>query len=161
MSTGFEFNEELSDAFNKAFHSASTLNTAEIFDDLTFEDNFKQWEGFNGEAMVALRWGHSLGIAPPRPSKFIVKDLFLLIGEKVFYKANYINEELPIRTLLYRVSENQVIYYGQDVLTGDCAYGLMDFDTQKMSTGAGSNNVKTVLGSYHGTQLIKYLKSVN
>lgn len=154
---GVKFQEQLAHYFNQAWYSEHTKTCTDYFDDLTIKENIERWENFNSELMVSLGWSLVFSDVYIAPTQNYDVFTFNLFEEKKIYKGYPFSGKLSIKLLYVKVKEDLVFLYGQDTLTNDMAYGLLDLTNKKITTGFGPHHLKDVFGSYHATNIINHL----
>lgn len=157
LTTGYEFNKNLIQRLNYLIHDTNTKNTSELFGDIKVEVNQRAWEVFNGELMIALRWGLALGIPyeTETTDEFIPKFNHVTTG--VAYKGYMVNSTLTISSVFIKLNDTKVLIAGIDVITNHGVYGIIDLKACKITTGCSLQHLNEVLGTELADNLFEYL----
>lgn len=155
---GLEFNTKFKEAFELAWYDDNTIPTSTMFDDLKVTENVQSWESFNIECMIGLKWGLNFSAAHTVTTNVLDQYVIAEFEIKKLYKAYPVNNELAIKLIICKISETKAILYGLDELTGDMAYGIVDFEKKELKAGSGQGYLKETLGSYHASMLLRYLQ---
>lgn len=155
--TGYEFNEALARKIKYAYYDDNTESTISLFGDMMDNEVQREWEMFNGEFMIGLRWALAAGDIYKTSTNSLNLEAFKKVPINRIYKAYPINTTLTIMTIIVRVSEDFVLSYGLDTVTGSASYCLVNLTDKTLISGVGQNCLAEVLSPLYSGNFLSNL----